>query len=300
MKKKIIKSDVCAIIIFYKANIDNFNEFLQLHLINFTRIIIVNNSPEILLNKYKSKQTTVITNRKNIGLASGINVGINEAKSQGFKFLALFDQDSLIDINFNQNMINSINSYNGYVKPAIYSPIYYNQITNEMGYLINFSTMRLIRTKPIDNFVVSKPTYVITSGSYIPVDVLNDVGLMTDKLFIDFIDIDWCFRARNKGYEIINFQHIFIRHNLGDYSISLMNKRYPIHSPIRMYYYFRNSIYLYKQNYINLNWKIVDFSRNIFRFIFYMLFTNRRISYLRYILLGFFHGVINKMGPLEE
>ena len=300
MKKKIINSDVCAIIIFYYADLSIFNELLQLHIKNYSRILIVNNSPKISLKKYINNKVQIFTNKSNIGLASAINLGINEAKSQGFKFVALFDQDSRIDIHFNQNMINSIKSYNGFVKPAVYSPIYFNEITSEMGFLINFSPLRLVRKKPIDDFIVSKPTYVITSGSYIPIDVLDDVGLMLDKLFIDFIDIDWCFRARNKGYEIINFQHIFIKHTLGDYSKAFMNKKYPIHSPIRMYYYFRNSIYLYKQTYININWKLVDVSRNIFRFVFYMILIKGRISYLRYIVLGIFHGLINKMGPLEE
>ena len=31
---------------------------------------------------------------------------------------------------------------------------------------------------------------------------------MLDKLFIDFIDIEWCFRAKRKKYSIVSFQDI--------------------------------------------------------------------------------------------
>ena len=96
---------------------------------------------------------------------------------------------------------------------------------------------------------------------------------MTSKLFIDFVDIEWCLRARGKGYEIVSFPNVEIEHQLGDSSISFMGTNYPIHSPLRMYYYFRNAIYLYRLSEIDWNWRLVDASRNLSRFLFYMLFV---------------------------
>jgi rhamnosyltransferase len=134
----------------------------------------------------------------------------------------------------------------------------------------------------------------------IPIDVLDDVGLMCKMLFIDFVDIEWCLRARRKDYEVVAFNMVMIDHHLGDYAEYFMGQYYPIHSPLRMYYYFRNAMYLYSQPEIEFNWKFVDGARNLFRFLFYMMFVKDRPTYFKYIIKGYYHGLINKMGKLEE
>ena len=123
---------------------------------------------------------------------------------------------------------------------------------------------------------------------------------MREELFIDFIDIEWCIRARSRGYEIVLFPNIVITHHLGDYSVSIMGNNYPIHTPLRMYYYFRNAMYLYRSPEIDWNWRFIDASRNIFRFLFYMLFVRNRRTYFKYIIKGYYHGIIKKMGKLDE
>ena len=144
------------------------------------------------------------------------------------------------------------------------------------------------------------PHYVITSGSIIPTSVLDDVGLMREELFIDFVDIEWCLRARRKDYKIVAINKVMIDHHLGDYAVSFMGHHYPIHSPLRMYYYFRNAIYLYRLKELDWNWRLVDATRNLFRFLFYMLFVKDRLTYFKYIIKGYYHGLIKKMGKLEE
>ena len=151
----------------------------------------------------------------------------------------------------------------------------------------------------VDNDDYATPHYVITSGSVIPMDVLDNVGLMLEELFIDFVDIEWCLRARRKGYKAVAINKVKIDHHLGDYGIYFLGNRYPIHSPVRMYYYFRNSIYLYGLSDIDWNWR-VDASRNLFRFLFYMLFVKNRSKYFKYIIKGYYHGLIKKMGKLED
>jgi len=129
---------------------------------------------------------------------------------------------------------------------------------------------------------------------------LDDVGFMREELFIDFVDIEWCLRARAKGYEIVSFPQVEIAHHLGDSSVSFMGTNYPIHSPLRMYYYFRNAMYLYRLREIDWNWRLVDATRNVFRFLFYMVFVKNRPTYFKYIIKGYYHGLIKRMGKLEE
>ena len=296
---KINHLDIIAVVVTYKPLVYQFKEILQRHKVNFNKIILVNNSPEISLESLKSSQVLIINNKTNIGLAAALNKGIFEAKKIGCKMIALFDQDTRLESNFVKKMSQSINNYKSLKPVAVYSPVYHNHIINETAKHISFKPFRLIRQSVSEN-KSAQPYYVITSGSFIPCDVFEDIGLMREELFIDFVDIDWCLRARTKGYEIVAFNRVLIDHFLGDYSVNFLGHKYPIHSPLRMYYYFRNSIYLYRLKEIELNWRFVDATRNIFRFIFYMLLVKNRFIYLKYIMKGYYHGLIKNMGRLDE
>ena len=99
---------IFSIIVLYKTNLDAFKKILWAHQDNFSNIILVNNSPEISLDSLKTSQVTIINNPDNIGLSSALNVGILEAKKQGAKMAALFDQDTLLPDDFVQNMLKYI------------------------------------------------------------------------------------------------------------------------------------------------------------------------------------------------
>lgn len=289
---------IYSIIVTFDTDLENFKGVLKQHQKNFMHVIIVNNSPENHLSSFQTNRTIVINNKCNIGLGPALNVGILEAKKLGAKMVALFDQDTILPDNFLQNMLKNINSYQG-PKPALFAPIFFNLVTNHYGALINFKPFRLIRSNPNKKKYFTYPQYVITSGSFIPIPVLDDVGLMLEELFIDFLDIEWCLRARSKEYCIVCFPRVEIRHHLGDKSVSFMGINYPIHSPLRMYYFFRNAMYLYLMREIDFNWRIVDATRNLFRFLFYMLFVKNRFTYFKFIMKGYYHGLIKKMGKLE-
>jgi rhamnosyltransferase len=299
-KKNLNKKKICSIIVTYQTKVNEFKRILKKHQDNFHQAIIVNNTPEINLSQLQSKQIILINNPSNIGLSAALNVGIKAAKRLGFEMVALFDQDTELPLNFTQQMLHYINQYQGGKPVAVYSPIFHNHVINETGRHINFKPFRLIRDPVLNTEDYAHPHYVITSGSLIPIDVLDDVGLMREELFIDFVDIEWCLRARKEGYEVVAINKVMIDHHLGDYAVSFMGHHYPIHSPLRMYYYFRNAVYLYRLREIDWNWRVVDATRNMFRFLFYMLFVKDRPTYFKYIIKGYHHGLIKKMGKLEE
>lgn len=65
-----------SIIITYQIKFNNFEKVFKFHKINFKHLIIVNNSPEISLDSFKSPHVTIINNSCNIGLAAALNIGI--------------------------------------------------------------------------------------------------------------------------------------------------------------------------------------------------------------------------------
>ena len=293
------KDNICSVIVGYRVEINEFKVNISKQLKNFSTIILVNNSPETSLNSFKSPQVTIINNPTNIGLSAALNIGIQTARNLGFKMVALFDQDTQVPPNFTKDMLHFINHYQNDKPVAVYSPVFHNLVINETGKHINFKPFRMIRGSVSDNDY-AHPHYVITSGSIIPIEVFDKVGLMCEELFIDFVDIEWCLRARRNGYKVVAINKVVIDHHLGDYAVHFMGHHYPIHNPLRMYYYFRNAIYLYRLSEIEFNWKFVDGARNLFRFLFYMLFVKNRLTYFKCIIKGYYHGFIKKMGKLEE
>jgi rhamnosyltransferase len=290
--------NICSVVVLFKPK-NNFLNYLKQQTKNFKMVIIVNNSPEISTELFQLERVKIINNSKNLGLAAALNIGVNKAIASGYEMVALFDQDTFIKDDFSKKMLLNYSLLKNYKNIALFAPMYFDLNTREENKHINFKYLNLIRTKADKSKLYHLPDYVITSGSIISTTAYRKIGPFNNELFIDFIDIEWCLRARKKMFKIIAFNNIIINHNLGDYSKKIFNKSYPIHSPIRMYYYFRNSIYLYKKNYVPLNWKIIDMSRLAFRVIFYLIFVKNRKNYFKKILKGIYHGFINKMGEIN-
>lgn len=234
----------------------------------------------------------------NVGLARALNQGIGRAFELGAAWVYLSDQDSILPKHCSKLMMEYSGFIPKHIKVAAIGPRYYNEIIDEKNRLIRFNFLWMKRHRPHLDEIYAKAEYLITSGLFMSKEVFLDVGPMREELFIDFIDIEWGLRAKSKGYEFVALPGVTLYHRLGDSGFKIFGMKFPIHSPLRIYYYFRNAAYLYKLNYIALNWKLIDGVRNIFRFLFYIILIKPRLSYLRMGLLGTYHGIIGRMGKL--
>jgi rhamnosyltransferase len=131
----------------------------------------------------------------------------------------------------------------------------------------------------------------------IPSRVFSGVGLMDEKLFIDWVDIEWCWRARARGYVIIGCADIVIQHYLGNTLKKFGLKSYYIRSPIRHYYMIRNAIYL------SLRSKDISFGTRVylvvksFRYLIgFTIVGEAHWKHFVYCLKGFYHGMIQRLG----
>ena len=232
----------------------------------------------------------------NVGLARALNEGIRKAFQLGAAWVYLSDQDSLLHRDFKSLAIKYSQHIPKPYKVASIGPVYFNQVTKEVGRIIRTEFLRRGRDKPNMNESCIETDYVITSGSFISKEAFNDVGPMREELFIDLIDVEWGLRAKSRGYKSFVLPKAMLDHKLGNDKFKIFGMVFPIHSPLRIYYYFRNSIHLYGKNYISLNWKLIDLVRNIFRFFFYVVLVKPRLKYMRMALLGTCHGIIGRMG----
>ena len=99
--------------------------------------------------------------------------------------------------------------------------------------------------------------FLLSSGSLVPLEVIDDVGGMEEALFIDQVDTEWCLRARAKGYRVFGACGAVLEHRLGEALFRIWFGRWrhlPRHKPFRYYYIFRNSVHLFRREYAPRKW----------------------------------------------
>jgi len=69
--------------------------------------------------------------------------------------------------------------------------------------------------------------FLLSSGSLVPLDVIDKVGGMEEELFIDQVDTEWCLRARSMGYRVFGAFGAILEHRLGEAHARAWFDRWP-------------------------------------------------------------------------
>lgn len=143
---------------------------------------------------------------------------------------------------------------------------------------------------------------LMSSGTLIPMRVLDVVGGMEEALFIDQVDAEWCLRARSKGYRVFGACNAVLEHRLGETSRRFWAgrwRRLPRHKPFRYYYIFRNTILLSRRHYVSLRWSLFNLRWLAALFLLYGVFTRSRAGELGMMLRGALDGMRGVTGKLD-
>lgn len=237
----------------------------------------------------------------NLGIATAQNIGVKWAKDAGADYVILFDQDSDPESNMVSHLLHVAESKLACGVPlASVGPRYFDERQENPPPFIRVKGLTVERQpcKCIDSIV--EVDYLIASGCLIPVSALDEVGWMREELFIDYVDIEWGLRAKHHGLKSFGVCAAMMRHDLGDEPITFFGRKVPLHSPLRHYYHFRNAVWMYRQNWLPLHWKIADGWRLVLKYGFYALFAKPRLAQLKMMTLGIWHGLRNRMGILID
>jgi rhamnosyltransferase len=237
---------------------------------------------------------------ENRGVAEALNRGAAAAFAAGASHVMLFDQDSLPAADMTARLLSACGELESQGRRvATVGPQYVDPLT---GYVSPFVATRGLWLGPVAPGTPSSPVevdFVITSGSLIPRASWDAVGPMAGPLFIDYVDIEWGLRARAKGFATFGVPAARLSHSLGDRRMNFLGLLVPIHSPLRHYYQIRNPLWLYRQPWIALNWKLVDAFRLLLRFVFKSVFVAPRLTNIRYMSRGLLHGLAGRLGRFE-
>lgn len=264
----------CAIVVTYKPDITALLKLLGQLNKETDFYVIDNGSPEF--DKLAESITVyerckdLLRLAENEGLAKALNMGIRKAKEDGCDYVFLFDQDSSLCNLFVDRMISAYQDACQYsqkgiaaVGPRIINPQTMRQTPFKLfNRLMLRSDRQFAETET--HFVAD---FLITSGSLLILKHMEEIGDMKESYFIDNVDLEWCFRAKSMGFDLIGTDEAVLYHAIGERSLHPLVKAGIMaqHNPARTYYSSRNRTHLYSVNYSPLGWKIRDRVRFIIK-----------------------------------
>ena len=239
-----------------------------------------------------------IPNAANLGVATAINQGVEALIARGCTMAILFDQDSEPSDELLRGLPCVMEDARAHGrKVALVGPAYEDARLGGVAPFVRFGLLRPRRIAPV-GLVPIEVDFLITSGSCINLAAWPIVGPMDEGLFIDFVDLEWCIRARAKGYAVLGMPALRLVHALGGEPVRVLWRRYPGHSPLRHYYLFRNAVALMGRRYVPWRWKSTELFKMPFRLAIYLLFMRPRWKHFRFSVLGLWHGLTGRSGAL--
>lgn len=231
----------------------------------------------------------------NLGLGAAQNAGIQSARAAGASHVLILDQDSepMPDM-VSRLLAASDRLQSDGVRVAAVAPVYADCATGPASGFVRLGWLEYKKQTALSGQEMVEADFVISSGSLVPVNVLDDIGRMDESLFIDHVDTEWCLRAQSKGYRLFGVPGARMVHTLGDRRTRIWFLRWrnvPYHSPFRYYYIMRNGLLLQRRSYIPLKWKTAELYRAVRMLLYYGLFGSERSECLKAMLNGIADGL---------
>jgi len=267
------------------------------------KIILVDNeySEKSLIDlRNKHKELMVFKEKNNLGFAGGNNIGIRYALENDYDYIMLLNNDTEVKENFILPLVERIEKdhFLGAVQPLILNFSNKSIIWNAGGKLNKFlglTSTRLNNNKLNSSIVFDDYTDWI-SGCCILIksEILTKVGLLDEKFFNYYEDVDWSLRMKNLGYDLGFVKESIIYHHGSSSSKNKKTKEGVISSKIH-YFNIRNHILLLKKHKNLFNFFGIVFFQIIktTSYIFYFL-IKFRFNKLTMVLKGLKHGLNNK------
>lgn len=282
--------NIAATVILYHPDKSCVQNLLTLKK-KFQKVYIVDNtensSGSFENHKNVFQDVIYLHDGQNRGIAERLNQVCQLAKKDGYKWLLTMDQDSLFDDIMLTEYFQCIADFTEKEKVSMFGVTFEKQ---------NVKT---------GNCDAAPVNHLITSGSVVNLNLLNEIGGFDENLFIDEVDYEYCLRSIAKGFKIIQFSNIFLKHNLGETTYhrsfkTIKKTSRNLHSPVRIYYMTRNFLYVQKKYQDIFPGEINDRKTILLnRLKNNILYNKNRFKVIGYILKGVIDYRKARMGKLK-
>ena len=312
-------SKIACVVVAYNngSNIGNLVEALLTQSKPVEEIIVIDNASSddtAKIVKERFPQVTLLENASNTGVGGGYAQGMEYAYQKGYEWVWLLDGDSLPQTTALEELGKAFASLRStHPKIGILASCPINPLTGVRydGFLRRDLFKTLVKEIPFSDAIHSVDA-VISSGSLVNRKVIEEVGLTRVDFFMDYVDTEYCFRIRRKGYEIIYVPSSLIYQDMGGMGIAppalsrigrivtrFVGKREPrrLHPPWRYYYIMRNELYTF--------WHEFRDYKAVFYFVLFVAFKiaymylykdDKKAQKIKYTLLGIKDGLKGKLG----
>lgn len=228
---------------------------------------------------------------ENRGIAEAQNIGIEHLSARHCKYILLADQDSIAS----QNMVNYLKRryriLNRIYNVAAVGPMPINRHTGTP--YISPKDERILRSFQLEGYDFLETHSIIASFSLISIKAIHRTGLMQERLFIDFVDQEWCWRARRCGLRVFVATDIRFQHEQGRH-LSALGLSLKISTPARLYFQIRNLLWLLRQDLAPRSWQRKNLRKMCYKIIGYPLLIAPRNAYIKSIYRGLRDGVFKR------
>jgi rhamnosyltransferase len=257
-------------------------------------IVVDNGSTENELAEIRvaSQETDfrLVENGENLGIAVALNLGVRVAQREGCRWVALFDQDSVVTEGFIATMIGEFEAYRQS-----------NQIMQIIPRYVDPETRVERAVSRCDDGGVF---LTITSGSLFSMEAFEQCGLFEEGLFIYCVDDDYSLRIRKKGFFIGLSRNAVLLHQSGHptcrkvFGKTLTTKNY---RPEVRYYYARNKVWILRQYGKRFPRLIVPTLREFVTTpLKIALLEDASWAKIKLFAQGLLDGIAGRMGPLKQ
>jgi rhamnosyltransferase len=247
-----------------------------------------------------SPEVGFLPNGANVGIATALNQGVEALLRAGFEMAILFDQDSEPPLALLRELPEILVQEEAAGKRvALVGPAYDDPRLRGVAPFVRFGWWKLKRIEPAGHDPVDVD-FLISSGSCVNLRHWNEIGPMDDALFIDFVDLEWCVRARHKGFHVLGIPWVRMTHELGGEPVKVLGRSYPMHGPIRHYYQFRNVIALIRRPDMPITWKSTELIKLPVRMFIYCMWPSERARHLIMALRGLRDGWRGRLGSYDD
>lgn len=290
---------ICAVIVMHFPRPECADNLRAVGL-QVEKVLIVDNGSsatclESLAGVINEFDITVIRMGRNAGIAAALNAGLAYARANGYSWLATFDQDSLATPGMLAEMAMVACAHPCPERIAVVSPLHVDRGTGRIvhqrgGRRLGQTWRSLITT--------------MTSGNLVAIEAALAAGGWEERLFIDYVDHEFCLRLRRLGWQIIEASRTCLHHSLGrtdmhrflGLPVSVTN-----HSSVRRYYISRNRMVLWRRYWrAEFRWFLLDFRGFLHETCGILLFEQDSRRKIAMTVRGMIDAFRSVKGMLEE
>ncbi|MFM7359156.1 MAG: glycosyltransferase family 2 protein [Sediminibacterium sp.] len=144
----------------------------------------------------------------NLGFTGGNNLALLYAIEKGYQNTMLLNNDTTVAPDFLTHLKKYLDAHPtvGAVQPLIYCSESPEQIWNAGSYFLHFLGQPIIKNKMSANRKKNNQAleveWITGCAFMVRMEILKKTGLLSDKMFMYFEDVDLSFRIRQQGYSL--------------------------------------------------------------------------------------------------